>query len=362
MVFAVIGAYLLGSSTDQILRGINAFVVRGDTSQYRFQVWEIGPIALLGALIGGYIGNIALLGTERLVHKWDLMHTGDKVTLFLGVFAGIIASVPVLLILQNIQTLDKVWATVGDCVVIFGFIVMAIYTLGSMSEYLPWNRGRPSSRRSGVKLLDTNVIIDGRIYDVVRSGFLDGQIYVPGFVLDELQHIADSHDSLRRQRGRRGLDVLRHMQSDFNLEVRIHDRFAPDMGDEVDARLVRLAKAMGADIVTNDFNLNRVASVQEVKVLSLNDLALALRSNVMPQETLTINVNREGNQPGQGVGYLEDGTMVVVENGKPHIGETMEVVVTQVIQTERGKMIFAEVDVEEGSNGAAKPVKKHLKQ
>ena len=146
------------------------------------------------------------------------------------------------------------------------------------------------------------------------------------------------------------------MQTDFNLEVRIHDRYAPDLGDEVDARLVRLAKAMGADIVTNDFNLNQVASVQEVKVLSLNDLALALRSNIMPQETLTITVNREGNQPGQGVGYLEDGTMVVVENGKPHIGETLEVVVTQVIQTERGKMIFAEADPEP-DNSIAKPRK-----
>jgi uncharacterized protein YacL len=222
----------------------------------------------------------------------------------------------------------------------------------SMADILPWNRGRPSGRKSGIKLLDTNVIIDGRIYDVVRAGFLDGQIYVPGFVLDELQHIADSHDSLRRQRGRRGLDVLRHMQGDFDMEVGIHDRYAPDLGDGVDARLVRLAKAMGADICTNDFNLNRVAGLQDVKVLSLNDLALALRTNVMPQETLMLPMTREGNQPGQGVGYLEDGTMVVVENGKPHIGETVEVIVTQVIQTERGKMIFAEVDpTDGGGNG-----------
>jgi len=144
------------------------------------------------------------------------------------------------------------------------------------------------------------------------------------------------------------------MQADFNLEVRIHDKYAPDLGDGVDARLVRLAKAMGADIVTNDFNLNRVAALQDVKVLSLNDLALALPSNVMPQETLTLPVSREGNQPGQGVGYLEDGTMVVVENGKPHIGETVEVVVTQVIQTERGKMIFAEIDANGNSPVRAK--------
>src|SRR5262249_26755521 len=145
-------------------------------------------------------------------------------------------------------------------------------------------------------------------------------------------------------RGRRGLDVLRHMQADFNLEVRVHDRLAPQMSDDVDSRLVRLARALGADIITNAFNLNRVGGLEGVRVFSPNDLALALRSNVMPQEQLLLTLTREGNQIGQGVGYLEDGTMVVVENGKGHIGETLEVTVTQVIQTERGKMIFAEVD------------------
>lgn len=168
-------------------------------------------------------------------------------------------------------------------------------------------------------------------------------MYVPGFVLEELQYIADSHDALRRQRGRRGLDVLKHMQNEFAMEIRVHDKLALDQGDGVDARLVRLAKSLGADIVTNDFNLNRVAALQDVKVMNLNDLALALRPNVLPTETLELFLSREGNQAGQGVGYLDDGTMVVVENGKPHLGETVDVVVTQVIQTERGKMIFAEV-------------------
>lgn len=169
-------------------------------------------------------------------------------------------------------------------------------------------------------------------------------MYVPGFVLDELQYIADSPDPLRRQRGRRGLDVLRLLQADFALEVRSQDRLAPDMNDGVDARLVRLARAIGADIVTNDFNLNRVAILQDIKVLNLNDLALSLRPNVLPSETLEITVIREGNQPGQGVGYLDDGTMVVVENGRAHLGEHLPVVVSQVIQTERGKMIFAHLD------------------
>jgi len=193
------------------------------------------------------------------------------------------------------------------------------------------------------------VIIDGRIIDLGRTGFLEGPLYIPGFVLDELQYIADSPDAMRRQRGRRGLDVLQLLKNDHQVEVRVHDHLAPDIGDEVDARLVRLARAMGADIVTNDVNLNRVATLQEVKVLNINDLALALRPNVLPSETMELAVIREGNQPGQGVGYLDDGTMVVVENGRSHLGETIQVVVTQVIQTERGKMIFAHPD---GDNDA----------
>jgi uncharacterized protein YacL len=134
------------------------------------------------------------------------------------------------------------------------------------------------------------------------------------------------------------------MQSEFNIEVGVHDRLAPEQSDGVDSRLVRLATAVGGDLVTNDHNLNRVATLQNVRVLNINDLALSLRPNVLPQESLILSIVREGNQHGQGVGYLEDGTMVIVENGREHIGETREVMVTQVIQTERGKLIFAEVE------------------
>jgi uncharacterized protein YacL len=232
-------------------------------------------------------------------------------------------------------------------VLIVGFCTLSLFVFRSIEDILPWNRGQARTKRRGIKILDTNVIIDGRIVDVARTGFLEGPLYVPGFVLDELQFIADSPDPLRRQRGRRGLDVLRLMQADFQLEVRVHDRLAPEMNDGVDGRLVRLARAMGGDIVTNDFNLNRVAALQDVMVLNLNDLALALRPNVLPAEGLDITIIREGNQVGQGVGYLDDGTMVVVENGRSHIGETLAVTVTQVIQTERGKMIFATIGDED---------------
>lgn len=306
---------------------------------------------LLGLIIGGVIARVIIRLLEKMDAKWDEWDKGDRVNLIVGIFGGLIASTPVAMLLNSmnlgpylILALFGLW---------IGCVAATIYALRSMGDILPWGKDRGPSRRRGIKILDTNVLIDGRIYDVARTGFLEGNLYVPGFVLDELQHIADSHDPLRRQRGRRGLDVLRMLQADYPTEVRVHDKLSPDVGDEVDARLVRLARAMGADIVTNDFNLNRVASLQQVKVLNLNDLALSLKPNVLPSEVLRLAVIREGNQYGQGIGYLEDGTMVVIENGKNHIGENVDVHVTQVIQTERGKMIFAEIrdEVPDSQNG-----------
>ncbi|MFW5697138.1 MAG: PIN/TRAM domain-containing protein [Fimbriimonadaceae bacterium] len=295
-------------------------------------------LALLGFVFGLGIGNIVARNLEQLAHRWDEMHIGDKVNLFLGIFAGIVASIPFLFALQGLGGLVAPIATLG---LMLGFSTLAVMALRSMSEVLPWTQHTVSGKRSGIKVLDTNVLIDGRIYDLARTGFLEGEIYVPSFVLQELQHIADSSDSLRRQRGRRGLEILRHLQSEFTVEVGKYDRYANDPDEEVDSRLVRIAKAVGGDLVSNDFNLNRVARIQEVQVLNINDLALSLRPNVLPGETLEVTVIREGNQAGQGVAYLEDGTMVVVEHGKRLMNETHPVEVTQVIQTERGKMIFA---------------------
>ncbi len=306
---------------------------------------------LLGFLLGAGLANLVMGVFYRIGDRWDHMDSGDKVTLFLGVLVGLVGSVPFLFFLNSLSNLQ--YAPLAMLVLTVAFTSLSVYVLNSMAEIFPWSKGRGRGRRRGVKVLDTNVIIDGRIYDVARTGFLEGQLYVPGFVLEELQYIADSHDPLRRQRGRRGLDVLRLMQADFQLEVKVHDRLAPEIGDEVDARLVRLAVALGADLVTNDHNLNRVAALQHIRVLNINDLALGLRPNVLPQESLNISIIREGNQPGQGVGYLDDGTMVVVESGKQHLGETHDVIVTQVIQTERGKMIFAEMQPDDhyDSNG-----------
>ncbi len=191
-------------------------------------------------------------------------------------------------------------------------------------------------------LLDTSVIIDGRIADIASTGFLPGTLLIPRFVLNELQHVADSPDGLRRQRGRRGMEVLANLQKEPNVMVRISD-IDVDGIREVDSKLVVLARQMKCPVLTNDYNLNKVAELQGVVVLNINELANAVKSVVLPGELLRINVIQEGKERDQGVGYMEDGTMVVVENGRDVIGEYTHVSVTKVLQTAAGRMIFARV-------------------
>lgn len=192
------------------------------------------------------------------------------------------------------------------------------------------------------KILDTSVIIDGRIFDICKTGFVEGPLIAPQFVLAELRHIADSSDPLRRNRGRRGLDVLARIQKELDIEVHITDIDFEDI-EEVDVKLLKLARQTGSVVVTNDFNLNKVADVTGVKVLNINDLAGALRPVLLPGEEMRVQILREGKEMGQGVGYLEDGTMIVVDNGKRHIGEIVDVVVTTVLQTSAGRMIFTKI-------------------
>ena len=192
------------------------------------------------------------------------------------------------------------------------------------------------------KVIDTSVIIDGRIVDVCEAGFIEGTFVIPQFILQELQHIADSTDSLRRARGRRGLDILHKIQKMTNITVKITDEDFPKI-KEVDAKLVALAREMGAKIITNDFNLNKVAELQGVTVLNLNELANALKPVVLPGERMNIFIAKEGKESSQGVGYLDDGTMVVVDNARRRINQQMDVVVTSVLQTTAGRMIFAKL-------------------
>lgn len=195
----------------------------------------------------------------------------------------------------------------------------------------------PSER---IILLDTSVIIDGRIADVSRTGFLDGVLTIPRFVLNELQHIADSSDALRRNRGRRGLDMLNKLQKESVVPIKITDMDVEEVR-EVDDKLVRLAKQLRAPVLTNDFNLNKVAEIQGVRVLNVNELANALRAIVLPGENMHVKLVQEGKELGQGVAYLDDGTMVVVENGKKYLGSSIDVTVTRMLQTNQGRMIFA---------------------
>jgi uncharacterized protein YacL len=188
-------------------------------------------------------------------------------------------------------------------------------------------------------LLDTSVIIDGRIADISHTGFIEGTMVIPRFVLAELQHIADSADALRRNRGRRGLDMLNKLQKESIVPIRITDLDVEDV-HEVDDKLMRLAKNLRCAIVTNDYNLNRVAELQGIRVLNINELANAVRAVVLPGEQMRIRIVQEGKELAQGVAYLDDGTMVVVDNGKKHIGSVIDVVVTRMLQTNQGRMIF----------------------
>ena len=189
------------------------------------------------------------------------------------------------------------------------------------------------------RILDTSVIIDGRVADIVEVGFLDGTLVVPQFVLKELQYVADSSDSIRRNRGRRGLDILHRMQKMAGVEVSISDLDFPDIKD-VDLKLIEVAKALAGRIVTNDFNLNKVAQLRGVDVLNINELANALKPVALPGELMNVFILKEGKEPNQGVAYLDDGTMVVVDNARSRIGRHVDIAVTSVLQTTAGRMIF----------------------
>jgi len=206
-------------------------------------------------------------------------------------------------------------------------------------------------------VLDTSVIIDGRIADVCDTRLIDTKLIVPRFVLQELQAIADSSDKLKRNRGRRGLDVLKRLQSNPKIELQMHDGNVPELrtGERirVDERLVILAKALNARVVTNDFNLNKIAQLQGVDVINLNELANAMKTVALPGEVMQVRIVKAGDQIGQGVGYLDDGTMVVVEQGRPLIGQEVAIVVTSVLQTPAGRMIFGRPD--QRSSGSYTP-------
>lgn len=308
----------------------------------------VGGALVIGAA-GGFLGYFSTQLTYRAFSRLNGYMEGrvqrfsanelfsGGIGLLVGLFAAYLLSLP----LNGIPVVGNVLP-----------IVFAVF-LGYVGGYLglgvarkrrdeSGQAGAAQARRAGrlvPKVLDTSVIIDGRIADILATGFIEGPIVVPNFVLEELRHIADSADVLKRNRGRRGLDVLNHIQKELQVAVQISDKDFP--GQEVDTKLLRLAKQMEGKVLTNDFNLNKVAALQSVPVLNINDLANAVKPVVLPGEEMTVHVIKEGKEMGQGVGYLDDGTMIVVDGGKRFIGETLQVMVTSVLQTSAGRMIFA---------------------
>ncbi len=262
----------------------------------------------------------------------------------IGLAAGLVISLPLSFTLSYLPSpLRTIMPLLSS--ITFGLLGMAIMVMRS-EDLLAMLGSSFTKRRSTetdgrVVLLDTSVIIDGRIADISQTGFIEGTLLVPRFILEELQYIADSSDVLRRKRGRRGLDILSRLQEDSIVPVRVTDMDVEDIKD-ADGKLIQLAKNLNCPIITNDYNLNRVAQLQGVRVLNINELANAVKTAVLHGESLKIRIIQEGTEPNQGVGYLDDGTMVVVEDGRRHIDHSLDVVVTKVLQTAQGRMIFAQ--------------------
>jgi uncharacterized protein YacL len=297
-----------------------------------------------GLAAGIFLGLITVVVEMRL----SKVSFGSVLGGLLGLTTGILFANLLLFPLHAIIT--------GENWTLSAFVLNAILGYGGL--FVGYYRGKnltiPSIMRlfkgqeleEGLKVLDTSVIIDGRIADVIEAGFLEGTFIIAQFILQELQYIADSPDPMRRSRGRRGLDVLHRIQKMSNIKVRIVEEDFPKI-KEVDAKLISLARLLNGKIITNDFNLNKVAQLQGVVVLNINELANVLKPVVLPGETLGLFIVKEGKEYNQGVAYLDDGTMVVIENSRKLIGKNVDVVVTSVLQTTAGRMIFAKLKEED---------------
>ncbi len=331
-----------------------------------------GILGLVGALFFFLISHGLIKHTTQFVmaveRRWEKMPAQQVLLATIGLILGLAIA----------ALLSQLILSVGASLITISFSAMVYVVFGTIGMQIGFRRykeGKQFSRRmrrrmqtsggtadffldseesddlSGEdpgnsacpkKFLDTSVIIDGRVLDIVKAGFLEGDIVIPQFVLAELRHIADSGDSLRRARGRRGLDVLSKLQKELKNPIIVDETDFEDVA-EVDVKLLRLCRNHGGIVVTNDYNLNKVAGVTGIKVLNINDLANAVKPMLMAGEELTVQIVREGKEPGQGVAYLDDGTMIVVDNGRRSVGENVTVMVTTVLQTSAGRMIFTKL-------------------
>ncbi len=293
---------------------------------------------------------LTLVPASWLITRVEALSTAEFVTAVIGLLLGLLMGLLLGIPLAGLPDPWGEWLPLGVSLFLglgmLGLTVAKRKDLLLAAETVGLVR-RPVVDDDGARrgdphiVVDTSAIIDGRIAEIVESGFIYGTLVVPRFVLEELQHIADSSDTLRRNRGRRGLEILNRMQKDASTPVQIIEDEVPDIA-EVDAKLVALARERSRVILTNDFNLNRVAELQGVRVMNINSLANAVKPAVLPGEELRVRVIQEGKEAGQGVGFLDDGTMIVVEGGARHIDKDLDVSVTRVLQTVAGRMIFAQ--------------------
>jgi uncharacterized protein YacL len=301
-------------------------------------------LMLAGVALGGLITPwITIKPIQFLRQRIRQLPAQELAAIILGLILGLIVAVLLSPILANLPSpFGEVLPFINA--VLFAYLGVAVMMM----------RRRDLSALIGTRfagdltptderpvLLDTSVIIDGRIADISQTGFIAGTMLVPRFVLTELQHIADSPETLRRNRGRRGLDMLNRLKEESVVPVRITDMDVPE-AREVDDKLIMLAKNLRCPIITNDYNMNRVAQLQGVLVLNINELANAVKSVLLPGETISVKVIQEGKELGQGVGYLDDGTMIVVEGGRPYIGQTIPILVKKVLQKTEGRLVFAQ--------------------
>ncbi len=346
VIFSILGV-TLGSFLGK-LANIDPTPFTLSLEQYSF------IFGLLGALIGIILTPYISTRPARALRAYLTRLSAQVLfSALMGLIAGLIIAVLVAFPLSQLPSpFGSVLPFIG--VIVFGYLGIAVFVMrhNDLFTVISSFSNRPAITpgdtgtvwaQSRTILLDTSVIIDGRIADIARTGFLPGTLLIPRFVLNELQYIADSSDSLRRHRGRRGMEVLTVLQKEPAIPVRITDVDVEGVR-EVDDKLVILARQMRCPILTNDYNLNRIAELQGVTVLNINELANAVKSILLPGERLSVEIIQDGKEAGQGVGYMDDGTMIVVENGREYMNHVLDVTVTKVLQTSAGRMIFARPD------------------
>ncbi|HSY43856.1 MAG TPA: PIN domain-containing protein [Candidatus Acidoferrum sp.] len=314
-----------------------------------YAVSQVRP-EFVGISHSGLVGVAIGLGFGWLLIAVDEMLKSFSLRAFSAVTFGLLLGICVALLIDNSGLFENAepeqrWLIRLGLFLGFGYIGIILAMRSNKEDFsliIPYVRFRPQSQPDSLILLDTSVVIDGRVADLIEAHFLEGLIVVPRFVLKEIQQIADSTDAIKRARGRRGLEMLNRIQRNTEAEVRIHEGDFPEE-KEVDAKLIRLARNLNAKLYTNDYNLGKIAELQKISYVNLHEVAKCLKVILLPGEVLRLKIVREGKDKGQGIGYMPDGTMVVIQNGHSHIGEQVEAEVQSLLQTGAGIIVFADM-------------------